>query len=177
MCSRAEEKRQGGQAPPRDAGWLFPKTDPCSAAFNILPAPNQPFLFIPSFARVVGRERKTTLKCCFFRRKALTRVPPGFVCCCCSFLIKAWCRTGLEVGLKVIKTCPKCLWHLLLYGCYVPRVSREILLCFSSRNRRLWERMDHLRVGHKLVGMGRISCFEGGRAHPVGDRQDGFADK
>lgn len=72
MCNRAEKKWQGGQAPhPRGTVHLVPPQKRPVFCFNVLPAPNQSFLFTPSFARVVGRERKTTLKCCSFRTKAL----------------------------------------------------------------------------------------------------------
>lgn len=172
MCKRTEKAKH--TTPEALAGWFLPKRDPCSAFFNILPAPNQSFLFSPSFARVVGRERKTTLKCCFFRTKTLTGV----------FFIKAWCRTGLEVGPKMIRTLPKCLWHLFLCGCHLPRVSGEVegtaLLLQQEQGALL--RRNHPKVwGAQTtawqVGMGGISCFKGGTACPVGHRQDGFADK
>lgn len=74
------------------------------------------------------------------------------------------------------------LWHLLLCGYHLLRVTGEVEgYCFASPTEQ-GEIRDHPYVWRAettawQVGMGTISCFKGGMAWPVGDRQDGFADK
>lgn len=126
MCSRPERKWQEGQAPhPKGTGWFLLRREPCSAFLTFCLLQISLFLFTPSFTYVVGTERKTTLKCCYFLTNALTGVTPVW-CVLVGFFVfftNAWCRTGLEMGLKMMRalsTLSKCLWHLLFCGATFP---------------------------------------------------------
>lgn len=74
--------------------------------------------YLPHPLHVLWEGREKHLEMLLFQDKGL-----DWLSC---FFIKAWCRTGLEMGLKMISTLPECLWHLLLCGCHLPRVRGEV---------------------------------------------------
>lgn len=69
--------------------------------------------------------------------------------------------------------CPQCQMGEMRMG--------TALLLQQEQGALLREKGSHKCVGSETtawqVGMGEISCFKGGMACPVRDRQDGFADK
>lgn len=84
--------------------------------------------------------------------------------------------------LKMVRTLPKCSGT----SSFVGTTSSEslerwrgtaLLLQQEQGGRRNHPNVWRAETTAWQVGMGGISCFKGGTAWPVGDRQDGFADK
>lgn len=75
---QAREEMAGRPSTSPRRHWLVPpQKSPLFCTFNILPAPNQSFIFTSSLTHVVGREKKTTSKWFFLSlTKALTGVTP-----------------------------------------------------------------------------------------------------
>jgi len=93
------------------------------------------------------------------------------------FFIKSSCRTGLEIGLTMMRTQPKSLWHLLLCGCHHPRVSGAVEGYSSAapagtegcaRRQGITQTSGEEDTTAWQVGTGRMSCFNGGTACPGG---------
>lgn len=120
--------------------WLVsPQKRALLCIFNILPAPNQSFFIYPILYICFRNGEKNNLEMLLFPDKRLDWSYSCVVCfgwVFCFFFTNAWCRTGLEMGLKMMRalsTLSKCFWHLLFCGCHLPRVSGEMeRYCFAS---------------------------------------------